>query len=212
MLKVKKLGLALSSLAFLLANACSSVFTQQVETVGNNSITSETTQNTGVEKKSFKTEAVAVKTVATPLPKASVSCPPPPPPPPIPAEILALIKKENPSLLTVLDSMKTLSFTDFHAKMTALAKQYPKYFKAPPPLPPAGVCPPPPAPPKGVVAPSGAPSAMPGGQPSGMPPCPPPPPKGGVAPSGAPSAMPSGQPSGMPPCLPPPVPSAAPTV
>lgn len=60
MLKVKKLGLALSSLAFLLVNACSSVFTPQVETVGTNNITNETEQSDSGEKNSFKTEAVAI--------------------------------------------------------------------------------------------------------------------------------------------------------
>lgn len=149
MVNVKKLGLALSSLAFLLVNACSSVFTPQVENVETNNVSNETTESSNVEKKTFNTEAVKQKApiktqgLKSPLPKPSGSCPPPPPPPPIPKQVLDTIKKENPALLIEVEATKSLSFEDFHKKMADLAQKYPKYFKAPPPLPPAGSCPPP---------------------------------------------------------------------
>lgn len=79
-----------------------------------------------------------------PIPSGSASCPPPPPPPPIPSEIIEKIKIENPSLLVELEALKTLAMVEGHAKMTELAKTYPQYFKAPPPLPAEGTCPPPP--------------------------------------------------------------------
>ncbi|MFN8672956.1 MAG: hypothetical protein U0457_12860 [Candidatus Sericytochromatia bacterium] len=149
-----------------------------------------------------------------PKPQVSGSCPPPPPPPPIPQEVLAKIKAENPTLLTQVEALKSLTPDEFFTKMTELAKQYPQYFKAPPPKP-QGSCPPPPQGQQGQQAPQGqapqgqAPQGQQGSQSqqppqvgNNMPKCPPPPPSQGQASQSQVGNMPKPQVSGS--CPPPP--------
>lgn len=104
-------------LAICLAFGCSNILTTDI-----------------TESKNLDDLSFAVKAVTSPSVKPSMKpCPPPPPPPPIPVQVLNKIKKENPSLMTILDSMKTLAPEEHRTKMIELSKQYPQYFKAPPP-------------------------------------------------------------------------------
>jgi hypothetical protein len=191
----KVLAKSTLGLALCLSFSCTNVLTS-----------SDVLNSTASEnEKSF-----GIKAVASTVPSVRPSlkpCPVPPPPPPIPAQVIQKIKKENPSLLAELEALKTLGMVEGHAKMTELAKKYPQYFKAPPPLRPApkdcampsgsaSIQPPPPGP-------SGAPSVKPMPS-SGSSIQPPPPP-----PSGVPSTkpIPSGSASCPPPPPPPPIPS-----
>lgn len=124
----KVLAKSTLGLALCLSFSCTNVLT-----------TSDVSNSTSSEnEKSF-----GIKAVASTAPSLK-PCPVPPPPPPIPPQVIKKIKKENPSLLVELETLKTLSFVEAHAKMTELANTYPQYFKAPPPLPAEGTCPPPP--------------------------------------------------------------------